>query len=171
MKKQFKSFEEAKKFVHTLNLNSKKEWDNFCKRGNRPPDIPFSVHNVYKNIGWESWGDFLGTGKTSTWNKQFKSYEEAKDFVHTLELKTLKDWNNYCISGNKPEDIPSCPNATYKGKGWINYAYWLGTKKLPARDLAKSAKEESEILKRLLSLKGNQEFNEYMKLRTKKKKK
>ena len=83
MKKRFKSFEEAKKFVHSLNLGSKKEWDNFCKRGNRPPDIPFSVHKVYKNNGWENWGDFLGTGKTSTRYKQFKSYDEAKEFVGT----------------------------------------------------------------------------------------
>jgi hypothetical protein len=171
MQNKFKSFEDAKNLVHSLNLNSKKEWDEYCKGGKKPSDVPTNAYRVYKGKGWESWGEFLGTGMISTRQKEFRLYEEAKEFVHTLKLKTIKDWYNYCKSGNKPEDIPSSPNATYKNKGWINYAYWLGTKKIPARDLVKSAKEESEVFKRLLSLKSNKEFNEFMKLRSKKKKK
>ena len=36
-------------------------------------------------------------------------------------------WHEYCKSGKKPHNIPSNPNGTYKGKGWISFGDWLGT--------------------------------------------
>ena len=43
-----------------------------------------------------------------------------------LNLKSNKEWRQYCKSGKKPVDIPSNPDATYKNQGWINWADWLG---------------------------------------------
>ena len=44
------------------------------------------------------------------------SLKEAKEFVRTLGIKHHKEWNDYCKSGNKPDDIPSDP--------WIVYREW-----------------------------------------------
>jgi hypothetical protein len=170
MKKKFRSFEEAKTFVQSLNLNSKKEWDVYCRDGRRPIDIPSSAHNIYKDKGWESWGNFIGSNTVYSNEKTFRSYEEAKKFVHTLNIKNMREWREYCKSGNRPDDIPSVPHKTYKDKGWVSYHYWFGTKKMSTDDLFKSAKENLEISKSLLSLMSNQEFREYMKLQSNKKK-
>lgn len=170
MAKQFKSFEEAKALVQSLLINSKKEWDEYCREGQRPFDIPSNAQHFYKDKGWKSWGDFLGTDTVYSNEKIFRPYEEAKKFVHTLNIKNMREWREYCKSGNRPEDIPSVPDKTYKDKGWVSYPYWFGTKKMSTDDLFKSAKENLEISKSLLSLMSNQEFREYMKLQSNKNK-
>ena len=58
--------------------------------------------------------------------KIFCSFEEAREFVRELNLKGQKEWNEYCKSGNKPDNIPANPNRTYKNKGYVNSGDWLG---------------------------------------------
>ena len=60
--------------------------------------------------------------------KKWMSFEEAKEFTHTLKLKTPKEWRKYSVSGEKPKNIPSRPKQIYK-KEWKGYGDWLGTKK------------------------------------------
>lgn len=36
--------------------------------------------------------------------KQFLSFEEARDYVRSIGLKTNKEWLNYCKSGEKHEE-------------------------------------------------------------------
>ena len=38
--------------------------------------------------------------------KQFRDFESARKFVRELGLKNYKEWQEYCKSGDKPEDIP-----------------------------------------------------------------
>ena len=82
-------------------------------------------------------------------NSNFRDFKSAKEFVKTLNLKDISEWNEYCTSGNKPQDIPSDPENIYKNKGWTTMKTWLNitinTKSLPpfeeavveARKLAK----------------------------------
>jgi hypothetical protein len=42
-------------------------------------------------------------------------------------FKNQKEWRDYCKSGQKPEDIPSNPDKTYKQEGWKGFGDWLGT--------------------------------------------
>ena len=46
--------------------------------------------------------------------KKFRDFESAREFVRALNLKNAKEWNEYCKSGNKPDDIPSNPSSIYK---------------------------------------------------------
>jgi len=119
------SFEEAKKFVHKLNLKTQKEWQEYCKSGNKPSNIPSSPKQVYKNKGWDGFGDWLGTGRTSLKNRVYRSFEDSKIFVHKLGLKSRKEWDEYCKSGKKPLDIPNYPRSPYKNK-WKGWKDWLG---------------------------------------------
>ena len=58
--RSFRSFEEARTYVRTLGLKTKKEWRAFSSSGKRPCDIPSDPNRTYKSSGWLSLGDFLG---------------------------------------------------------------------------------------------------------------
>ena len=109
----FRLFEDAKRFAHTLNFKGEKEWREYRQSGNKPYDIPSNVQKSYKKE-WIDWGDFLGTGRIASKDRQYRSFEEAKKFVQNLGLKNSIEWREYCISGNKPDDIPSNPWLVYK---------------------------------------------------------
>jgi hypothetical protein len=44
-------------------------------------------------------------------------YEEAREYVHKLNLKNQKEWQDYSKSNKKPDYIPATPQKVYKGKG------------------------------------------------------
>ncbi len=125
MKKQFKNFQEARKFVHSLKFKSGNEWRKYCNSGNRPLDIPSNPNQVYRQNGWKGMGDWLGTGRIANYNKKFRPFNDTKKYVQKLKLKNHKEWQKHCNSGNKPEDIPTKCQDIYK-KGWKDF---LGTKK------------------------------------------
>ena len=124
---KYKTFEEAREFVHELGLKSTSEWNNYFMSEECPKDIPSNPSHTYKNEGWKSWGDWL-RGTNEPYSK-YKTFEEAREFVHTLELKTQKQWKEFIKSGEKPNYIPSTPNKVYKDDGWLSFGDWLGTTK------------------------------------------
>lgn len=136
--REYRSFEDARAFVHLLKLKNALEWRLFCKdqfpeKGSLPVDIPATPHQTYKTIGWNGFGDWLGTGTIASKFHKCLPFEEARAFVHSLKLKNQDQWQKYCRSelpekGNRPPDIPSTPSRTYSGKGWKGYADWLGKK-------------------------------------------
>ena len=107
MKRKFRNFEDAREFVQTLGLKGQKDWVEYCTSGNRPSDIPANLDKTYKNKGWTTMGDFLGTNTVATFNRKYKTFEDAREFVQTLGLKSGKEWQEYCKTGNKSGDIPS----------------------------------------------------------------
>jgi hypothetical protein len=123
MKKKldWRPFEEAREFVHSLGIKSVEEWDEYCKSGKKPVDIPAGVHSVYKGKGWNGFADFLGT------TRQWLPFEQAREFVRSLGLKSVKEWDESCKSGRIPESIPRNPSSHYKDKGWNSWGDFLGT--------------------------------------------
>jgi hypothetical protein len=128
MRKQFRDFESARKFVQKLGLKSGKYWREYVKSSNKPDDIPSAPWSKYEKE-WEGMGDWLGTKRMADQHKKYRSFNDAVKYVCSLNLKSQKEWQKYCKSGNKPDDIPSIPNRTYKNKGWITWGDWLGTDK------------------------------------------
>jgi len=57
----------------------------------------------------------------------YLSFEESKEFVRALGLRSQKEWERYSKT-ERPSNIVSSPSRTYKNKGWIGWADWLGTK-------------------------------------------
>jgi hypothetical protein len=74
---------------------------------------------------WKGWGDFLGTGTVAPFNREFKSFKEARVFAHSLQLKGQEEWEGYCKSKERPIDIPSDPPRAYKDE-WKGWPDWLG---------------------------------------------
>lgn len=120
----FLPFETAKLFVHSLGFNSQIEWFAYCKSGKRPTNIPYGPNVTYKER-WVNWGDWLGTGNVH--KKSFLSFEEARAFVRSLNLKNHLEWVAYCHSGKRPSNIPSSPRTQYQNNGWVSFGDWLGS--------------------------------------------
>jgi len=161
MKKQFRDFESAQEFVQSLGLKSKKEWKEYCKSGDKPDDIPSSPDIIYKNKGWNGYGDWLGTGNISPGSIRYRPFNESKKFVQSLGLKSLKEWKEYCKSGDKPDDIPSSPYQIFENKGWNGYGDWLGTGKV--RNTKFHPYKEAREFVRSLNLKSSREWRTYSK--------
>ena len=50
----------------------------------------------------------------------------ARAIVRELKLKSVKEWEAWSKSGQRPSNIPSHPNRTYRDDGWISMPDWLG---------------------------------------------
>lgn len=122
----YRSFNDAQQFAQSLGIKSSTQWNEYCKSGNKPADIPSALHNVYKGQGWKGYGDFLGNEIVATQKRQYRSFVDVKKFVRLLGLKGKEEWNEYCKSGDKPDDIPSTPYRVYKNEGWSGWADFLG---------------------------------------------
>jgi superfamily II DNA or RNA helicase len=122
----FLDFVKAKQYVKALNLKNSDDWRIFCKSGLRPDNIPSNPEKVYKDKGWYSLGDWLGTGTIASKQVQYISFEQARDYVRTLDLKNQSEWRNFRKSTMRPKNIPSNPEIVYKNFGWKGMADWLG---------------------------------------------
>ena len=131
-KLEYLEFELARKLVHSLKLKSRSEWINYINSKKYNTSIPKAPQSTYMNKGWKSWGDFLGTGYEV--NREWLDYKEARDFVQGLNLKSRNEWYQYCTSGNKPNNIPSNPEKTYKNNGWNGIGDWIGTSTISPRN-------------------------------------
>jgi hypothetical protein len=159
--REYRSYDEARTFVHKLHLKNVYEWREYCESGEKPEDIPAVPHNSYLHKGWKNYGDWLGTGTISNIKKKFLPYSEAKEFVQKLKLISVGDWNEYCRSGKKPNNIPSNPDKTYSGQGWHGIGDWLGTGTIAARLREYRSFEEARTFVHKLKLKNRDEWTKY----------
>ena len=58
--KEYISYNEAKKIVHSLKIRNWREWKVYFKSGKKPNDIPNAPAGVYKDKGWISAADWFG---------------------------------------------------------------------------------------------------------------
>ncbi|AOW11012.1 integrase repeat-containing protein [Flavobacterium gilvum] len=159
----FLSFEEAKIFVKTLNLKSEKEWREFRKSGLKPENIPSSPEKVYKNAGWNGFADWLGYN-LSIIGSDFLSFEDAKNFVKTLNLKSVSEWKELKKSGLKPENIPASPENVYKNEGWNGFEDWLGYEKVSRSVLIDCLDfEDAKLFVHQLNINSFREWRAYCK--------
>ena len=161
--KKFRSFEDARESVHSLNLLSRTYWEQYSKSGKKPLDIPVSPQSVYKNKGWKSWGDWLGTGNIAKQLRIYRSFDDARTFARTLNLRNHTEWEKLSINGQLPKDIPSHPQTHYKKKGWKSWGDWLGTGTISLQLRVYRSFDDARTFARTLNLKSQ---NEWVKLST-----
>jgi len=56
----------------------------------------------------------------------FLPFEQAKLYVHRLGFERTAQWQEWKQQGKRPSFIPSNPDKTYSGKGWVDWHDWLG---------------------------------------------
>lgn len=59
--RKYRPFDEARVYARALGLKNVREWEAFAQSEERPVDIPYSPARTYRDEGWVSWGDWLGT--------------------------------------------------------------------------------------------------------------
>jgi superfamily II DNA or RNA helicase len=127
-------FNEAREYVRSLKLESKKEWRSLirkdAKENNKliPENIPRNPHDIYQNNGWVNIEDWIGI-KADDYG--YLPYEDAHSFVLLLGLNSLDEWTKYRqnkLDGYeiKPKKIPDRPQEVYKKEGWEGFDVWLG---------------------------------------------
>lgn len=126
---RMRDFEAAREFARALRLESSTQWYAYLNKQlpdkpALPSDVPRSPTNVYADQ-WLGWGDWLGTDNIAPFEKKFHPFEEARTFARTLGLRTGEDWQKWSVMpGNRPPDIPSRPEFTYR-EHWISWADFL----------------------------------------------
>lgn len=121
---RFRSYESARKLVMAQGIKTQAQWYAWSKNGGRPKDIPSNPHIHYADE-WESWGRFLGTNNVRRCRIKFRSFDEARRFASTLGLRTHREWQKWCKSGKRPQDIPSNPQSKYMYSGWQGWGHFL----------------------------------------------
>ncbi len=171
--REFLPFSKARAFVRSLELKSRAEWNLYTKGkipklGAFPENLPVSPERKYKDSGWLGMGDWLGTGNVANFQKVFLPFNEAREFVQSLDLKSLNEWCSYCVGkmpnkGIKPLDIPTNPSKTYANEGWVNMGDWLGTGTIATYDKVYRSFCEARKFAHQLQLKSNMEWRAYCK--------
>lgn len=170
-KKHFRSFADARIFARSLNLKSISDWEKYChgeyltKRA-KPDDIPVVPNSTYRNRGWISYGDWLGTERVATHLRKYRSFQRARSFVHALRLANGKEWKLYCEGSlvghdHKPADIPISPAKVYRDKGWRGMGDWLGTGYIAVSKRKFRSFKEARKFARRLKLGGQKEWLSY----------
>jgi hypothetical protein len=147
-KKQYREFNIARDYARSLQLKTVSEWRKHCKLGNNPSDISSSPHNTYKDEGWISYGDWLGTNRIADGKQEWRSFKESRMFAHSLKLKARKEWVKFARSGQKPTDIPTNVYSVYKDD-WKSWADFLGATSIQDRSNYLSFEEAREIVQKL----------------------
>ena len=111
----YKSFNEAKEYALKLNLKSLREWVDHARSKNCPKDIPININLIYKKK-FKGWKDFLGY--------EDLTYEEAKKYAQSLNLKSQNEWIIHTKSKTFPKTILKKPNNYSEFEG---FGEFLGT--------------------------------------------
>ena len=127
-------FAAARAKVRLLNIPSQKAWYEYCRSGQRPPNIPSTPHKVYNDF--ISYPDYLGYEGRSPPGKMLE-FEEARAEVQKAGLKSQAQWKRWSKSGQRPPNIPSNPHRMYAKRGaevavvagqkfFVSWPDWLG---------------------------------------------
>jgi hypothetical protein len=150
-------FAAARAIVRKLKLKSNKGWQVWCKSGKRPSNIPAGPHNTYRDDGWISMPDWLGY-EGVTQHKDMLPFTVARAIVRKLELKGDGEWVAWRKSGQRPSNIPSAPDQTYRDDGWISMHDWLGKEGGPMLSFL-----DSRAIAQKLKLKSEREWQAWSK--------
>jgi len=89
-----------------------------------PEGLKINAANFVKSIELQLWSRLA--------RLSWQTLGEAREFVHSLNLKNVTEWRKYCngylrYKVKKPADIPANPDTAYKHYGWVSWGDWLGT--------------------------------------------
>lgn len=159
---------DAKEYIKKTKIKKLEDWIEYKSKDDFPIEIPKEPYKIYKKE-WEGWNKWLSSNKAIdniTYDifdkkglviynyldaddtlkcfqyqiQKFLKYEKAKLFIHNLNLKSIKDWEEYKANSNFPANIPKSPDIYYTAlavimnefadkkeiKYWTNWNDWLG---------------------------------------------
>ena len=157
MTNEFRSYDDAKKFLMPLKLKNYEEWIEYCESGRKPVDIPANPWDIYKKE-WCGVLAFVNKHTSPCVDKGYRTHMEARKFVSRLKLKNHDEWVEYCKSGKKPKGIPHNPEKIYETEGWFGWDYWFSIGKPSYRSF-----DDAKKFIQSLHLKNTKEWKEFCK--------
>ena len=137
------------------------EYFRLVQEGKRPSGKIIEIYGSEKLGQKIDLKEFSDAIETKIWKRvgkvNWRSFNEARDYVRKTEVPPSR-WIEYCtgkLEGfkAKPMDIPTRPERTYRGKGWIDWSDWFGTRPLRF--------EDARIFSRSLGLESQTEWIKY----------
>lgn len=156
---RFLSFEKARAFAHSLNLETPYQWKLAFRNGRVPPEIPESPKVIYKSE-WLSWSDWLNV-EVRRRKRSWATFEEAKKIVHKLKLKDSTEWREYIHSAKRSRKLPVQPQHVYR-KEWLGWGDWLGPQSEVKDNSAFLSFEEVQKFARRMGLTCQSDWREYV---------
>lgn len=125
------TYKEASKFLSQLSEKPRNQehYRVLASQGAIHSRIPKDPYSHYKEIGWISWGDFLGTGEVASYNKKFPPLNEARQMISVLPEapKNRSEYLRMIDEGLLPDYLPRDPYNAYKqDAGWKGLPDLLG---------------------------------------------
>ena len=160
---QFLPFKKALLYARSLKLKSENEWREWSTRGERPGTMPADPCKCYKHDGWQGWGHWLGTGTVAVKCQKFLPFKQALLYARSLDIKTVKQWKEWCKGDARPANMPSTPSRTYMNEGWQGYGHWLGTGTVAHKDKQFLQFMKALLYARSLNLKSEKEYRAWCK--------
>lgn len=119
--KKYLNYDEARRQVTSFNIKNRQAWIRFLQDERFPLKVP-RYPDIYYYKEWEGWNSWLA-------EEEYLEYDEAKKFVHGLNLPNKAAWKRYrsnCYDElpRLPRSIPYTPNLVY-GKQWEGWDDWL----------------------------------------------
>ena len=88
---------------------------------------------------------------------KFYSFEKAREYVHTLNLKGLGEWIQYTKTNDFPDFLPKQPEQVYKEE-WTGFGNWLNKKRTISTRSDLLSFEKAREYVRSLKLKDQKEW-------------
>jgi superfamily II DNA or RNA helicase len=161
------SYEDAKKYVHTLGIKTQTGWNEFVKLRELPSGIPYGPRGIYmKNGEWVDWADWLGNGIVSAFEigKKHLSYDDAKQYIKPFKFKSSTEYFNY-VKDNNIDFLSQAPQGKYRNQGtWKGWGDYLGHGVPSNQERSKNYKDfkSAREFARSLKLKNREEWNEFI---------
>ena len=159
----FLPFKKALLYARSLKLKNVNEWKDWAKTGVRPANIPTNPHGTYEDDGWQGYGHWLGTGNLAGGKLAFLPFKKALLYARSRKLKSFNEWRDWAKAGDRPANMPSNPERTYKHEVWQGYGHWLGTGNVAHKDQQFLPFKKALLLARSLKLKGSNEWRDWAK--------
>jgi hypothetical protein len=157
--KTYLKYEEAKLKIKELNILSRRKYLKY-----KTKDLPSNPERAYNKKGWISWDDYLGINREKYWKKIFYTYEEAKEVVHKLNIKSRTEWKDkYCKRNDFNKLLPKDPERKYNKKGWVDWYDFLGINREEYWKKIFYTYEEAKKYMHNIGLKSEEEWKEYKK--------
>lgn len=126
-KRKLVDYEVLKSQVRKLKISSRKSWEKFYEDNKETlnKNTPKYPDRAYKQKGWISWGDFLGTGYVATQIRKYIQFNEAREYARSFNLNSISQWDKMYSKGKIRKDVPRYPQKTYKDEGWTDFEDFL----------------------------------------------
>jgi predicted helicase len=159
------AFKDVVRTIRPLAVNDSRIIDYFraVSEGNIPssggPVVFESLARKSISVDEEKLNDSI---YLNVWEKlaraSWRPFEQAREFIHSLKLKSGNEWREFAKSGELPLDIPASPLKVYESSGWSGMGDWLGTGTIATRDRVFRPFAEARTYVLSLSLKGESEW-------------